>query len=80
MNKQSNQELPRLVTFTPQAAAAVAPQQEPPISVVAPVVTHTREVLEQIRTRAYLLWVERCQREDTAGQDWRDAEAEILAG
>jgi hypothetical protein len=50
-----------------------------PVPVLAPALAHTPELIEQIRARAYELYLERGCQHGRAEQDWLDAEAEIIA-
>ena len=71
-------------TQSQQSAAAAAPQLaptglEPQTPVATSHATSTIELTEQIRARAYELWIERGCRDGSAEQDWIEAEAEILS-
>lgn len=50
-----------------------------PVPILAPEITHTPALVEQIRVRAYELYVERGCQHGYDRQDWLDAEAEIIA-
>ncbi len=68
-----------------QTSAAAAAAQlastgvEPAAPVAASSAVSTSELTEQIRARAYELWIERGCRDGSAEQDWAEAEAEILS-
>ena len=77
MSKKERQS-PRLQPLVPQPAPSQAPERIPPLSVIAPPMAHDPPVIEQIRARAYQLWLERGCPEGQSEEDWLAAEAEVL--
>jgi hypothetical protein len=64
----SSQRIPNI------AETSSAPQQEMAIDVIL-----NQNIEDQIRDRAYALYVQRGREDGSAEQDWLDAELEILA-